>query len=296
MKATVEGFPQDKLIEAGLNANDAIFLDWFTYWWSSNTMSYRMCKGVAFAWLDREYVMKQLPIIGYRRPDDVSRHLSRLVKLGMMERKTLAMGKGKGSRSHYRPTPKVYQLKYNANPTLMDSPESAHVKTGDAIDVQNPVSLNGYRRAKSGAPDTTIKRDTTTNNIAGASRTAEENTGNSEPKRPAPMKDELAAQYEAAFTHITPMESWASIPKERKHLNDLAKRTRRLQTVTAYESEGELANDLMKTFHQMIEQGRTQYWAGCPFVPSALSARWDAVVDRVRDTVDERAQAVYNPY
>jgi hypothetical protein len=105
-------------------------------------------------------------------------------------------------------------------------------------------------------------------------------------RSPGTLKDSLAADYESAFTSQTPLESWKSIPKERKHLVDIAKRTRRLVESTPYESEGELAGAIMAEFAELRRIGRGDYWRLCPWVPSALTARWDVVIEKIRQKVE----------
>ena len=100
------------------------------------------------------------------------------------------------------------------------------------------------------------------------------------------MRDELADAYQSAFTAETPAAAWKSVAQERKHLNDLAKRTRNLAEVTGTD-EQELAKRLLNTYWEIRRTAKTEYWRGAPFTPSALTARWDAVVEQLKREHDD---------
>lgn len=113
------------------------------------------------------------------------------------------------------------------------------------------------------------------------------------PRDLSPMRDELANQIQAAFTHRTPAAAWKSIGQERKHLADLATRVRRLSEVTGAPPE-RLAADLLTEYDELRRTGRGDYWRGAPFIPSALVARWDSVVESLRQRSElEAAEVVF---
>jgi len=108
----------------------------------------------------------------------------------------------------------------------------------------------------------------------------------------SPLKDELADQYQQAFASQTPSTAWKSIAQERKHLNDIAKRTRRLSAATG-RSEQDLAGDIMTTYAEARRTGKGEYWRNAPWTPSALTARWDQIIERMRQSAEVEEALVF---
>jgi hypothetical protein len=104
------------------------------------------------------------------------------------------------------------------------------------------------------------------------------------------MKDELAQAYQSAFISEVPAESWQSIPKERKQLTKLAKLTRGLASVTAMSAES-VASAVLAQYAHMRTHGRGDFWRKAPWVPSALVARWDQVVEALRQRWESEQEA-----
>lgn len=152
-----------------------------------------------------------------------------------------------------------------------------------------PVSYHDHTGTISVSPNR-IEKNRIEKNTSSASAVAEAVTKQpgTPPRKPASLKDPLAADYEQAFTHEVPLETWKSIPQERKHLVDLAKRTRRTVATTPYETESELAGAIMAEFSRQRRTGRGDYWRKAPFIPSALTARWDQVIESLRQNYDSQ--------
>lgn len=108
----------------------------------------------------------------------------------------------------------------------------------------------------------------------------------------SPLKDPLANSYQNAFTARTPASAWKSIPQERRHLNDLAKRTHRLAGATGGAPE-QLAAKVLAEFAEMKRIGRSEYWRNAPWTPSALTARWDAIIESMSQNADAEEVMIF---
>ncbi|WP_300259899.1 conserved phage C-terminal domain-containing protein [Clostridium sp.] len=67
MKYTIHGFSQKKLIEAGLDNDDALILSVIKDMYSSKNMQFQIIDGERFIWIDQGYLLEQIPIIGTQR-------------------------------------------------------------------------------------------------------------------------------------------------------------------------------------------------------------------------------------
>jgi hypothetical protein len=99
------------------------------------------------------------------------------------------------------------------------------------------------------------------------------------------MKDPLADYYQNRFIERTPAEAWKSIPQERTQLNKLAKNTRQMVSVTGFEDEIELAESILSMYERMKQTSRERFIRDGPWTPSGLVARWDQVIESMRQTV-----------
>lgn len=99
------------------------------------------------------------------------------------------------------------------------------------------------------------------------------------------MKDPLADHYQNKFIERTPAEAWKSIPQERAQLIKLAKNTRQMISVTGFEDELELAESILSMYERMKRTSRERFIRDGPWTPSGLVARWDQVIESMRQTV-----------
>ena len=110
MKLSILGFSQQSLCKIDISAEDLIFLDWFIYFYASGKMEMVTKKGKHYGWINREYVLEQLPFLKISNPDSVTRFFTRLVKRGLVERITQQNPGQNGRRSFFKPTELVYDL------------------------------------------------------------------------------------------------------------------------------------------------------------------------------------------
>ena len=87
MKYTIHGFSQKKLVEAGLDNDDALILSVIRDMYSSKNMQFQIIDGERFIWIDQGYLFSQIPIIGSQRK--LQRKLKALCDENYLERRLL---------------------------------------------------------------------------------------------------------------------------------------------------------------------------------------------------------------
>lgn len=87
MKYTIHGLSQSKLIEAGLDNDDALILSVIRDMYSSKNMQFQIIDGERFIWIDQGYLFSQIPIIGSQRK--LQRKLKALCDENYLERRLL---------------------------------------------------------------------------------------------------------------------------------------------------------------------------------------------------------------
>ena len=105
MKYTILGFQQEKLLEFGLDTNDALILSTIKDMYSSKSVEYKIINNDRFIWVNQSYLINQIPIIGAKR--NLMRKLKQYEELGLIERKMeYKKGETKGSFSYINLTSK----------------------------------------------------------------------------------------------------------------------------------------------------------------------------------------------
>ncbi|MFR5096416.1 MAG: conserved phage C-terminal domain-containing protein [Clostridium perfringens] len=87
MKYTIHGLSQSKLIEAGLDNDDALILSVIKDMYSSKNMQFQIIDEERFIWIDQGYLFSQIPIIGSQRK--LQRKLKALCDENYLERRLL---------------------------------------------------------------------------------------------------------------------------------------------------------------------------------------------------------------
>ncbi|EOU1739841.1 conserved phage C-terminal domain-containing protein [Clostridium perfringens] len=87
MKYTIHGLSQSKLIEVGLDNDDALILSVIKDMYSSKNMQFQIIDGERFIWIDQGYLFSQIPIIGSQRK--LQRKLKALCDENYLERRLL---------------------------------------------------------------------------------------------------------------------------------------------------------------------------------------------------------------
>ncbi|MDQ0150700.1 conserved phage C-terminal domain-containing protein [Eubacterium multiforme] len=85
MKYTILGFQQEKLLEFGLDTNDALILSTIRDMYSSKSVEYKIINNDRFIWINQSYLLNQIPIIGVKR--NLKRKLKQYEELGLIEKK-----------------------------------------------------------------------------------------------------------------------------------------------------------------------------------------------------------------
>jgi len=86
MKYTIEGFSQEKLIEFGLDAIDAIILRWLVDFSQTGQMKEKTIKGKRFFWINYQTILDELPILGIKSKDGLSKRINKLIKVHILEK------------------------------------------------------------------------------------------------------------------------------------------------------------------------------------------------------------------
>jgi len=156
LKHNVLGFQQAKLIENGLNVEDAFVLRVIKDMYSSATMEFKDFDGIKYMWINYSYLLDQIPIVGSKR--NLMRKIELYGKEYLLLRTLEKSRKGKkGNFSYISPTPKLDALQ---DYDLMTESHKGYDKIAQPLG-QNRISLMTESHKK----DTSIKdpsvKDTT---------------------------------------------------------------------------------------------------------------------------------------
>lgn len=277
MKKKLFGYTQSAMIELGLNLRDLAFIDWFVHWYSSRRMKMiNVDDSGYYGWINREYVIEQIPMLGLTHVQSVTKMLCKLVDSGVLERVVVQSNEGRGSNAFYRPSPLVFDLKH-------DSDDGKPVDNSD----QQPEKVAETPRpaTQTGCPNTSIRETNTTireNMSAEALDPAPPAIVSQQPEKNreiAPLKDTTSAMWEAALTAIQPSDTWGDYGKERKHCGYLAKRSRGMLQQSPYESMEELIQAVIEEFRKLKRNAKQSdaYWSNAPYTPSSVMTRWPQI-------------------
>lgn len=67
MKYTIEGFSQEKLVEYGLDAKDAILLRWIVDFYNTGKMKIYELEGKRYFWVHYKTLIKEIPILNIKK-------------------------------------------------------------------------------------------------------------------------------------------------------------------------------------------------------------------------------------
>ncbi|MGL4572887.1 MAG: hypothetical protein ACRDCB_06040 [Clostridium sp.] len=87
MKYTVHGLQQEKLIELGLDNDDALILSVIKDMYSSASIEYEIIEGDRYIWLNQSNLAKQIPIVGSLRK--IQSCIKNIEDIGLIKRKVL---------------------------------------------------------------------------------------------------------------------------------------------------------------------------------------------------------------
>lgn len=98
MKNTIQGFNQSKLVEFGLDSDDALILRWFVDFKDSNKMTSKIIDDEKYYWIKYEGILEDLPILRLKTKDALYRRLKKMDKCQILKHKTV---KENGTYSFY---------------------------------------------------------------------------------------------------------------------------------------------------------------------------------------------------
>lgn len=136
MKYTIEGLQQDKLVEWGLDGNDAIIIRYVIDFWNTQKMVMITHDGETFFWLNYKHLLENLPILQIKSKDSIRRRFSKYENCGLMKH---YCKKEQGSFSCYKFTEKLDELIYKntskktcSEPPLTGNPLTAKPDANDS--------------------------------------------------------------------------------------------------------------------------------------------------------------------
>jgi hypothetical protein len=85
MKYTIEGFSQNVMMELGFDCVDAVILRWIVDFFNTGKMKHLVYEGKAYVWINYQYVLDSLPLLGITNRRVLARRLDRICESGLME-------------------------------------------------------------------------------------------------------------------------------------------------------------------------------------------------------------------
>ncbi|ADX42580.1 hypothetical protein [Tetrasphaera phage TJE1] len=121
---TIQGFSQQRLVENNLDPIDAVLLRWFVDFYASGAMSMiANANGVCFGWVKYSRVIEELPCLGLKTSDSVSRRFRKLVDCGVLDHYHHTVG---GSFSTYKPSRKMLSFVSSTPPDEKSEGPTSH--------------------------------------------------------------------------------------------------------------------------------------------------------------------------
>lgn len=296
MKSIIHGYSQKIAHKNGVTLKELCFLDWFHFWYNSRKMHGVYTQGNWYGWVDREYVMRQIPLLGLTHPDSVTRLVTNMVKKGLLDRLIRPNEGKRGTRLFIKPGPLLYALGGgdefdNAEPPPQDDDYQTE-SPAKQDDQQTQLSAKDAQLA-----DATVCSDTTTKIYT----TPVLYTGASDAGKPASVEDtpltelseedrELYHILKASFLSQVTGGKFTNWPKESKGL----KRLLRYSTTFAVDNRSDWLQALLEAFLKLVE-GHDRFWSNQPFLPSVLAS--DGIFPRVHKemmgSIKDKAVADY---
>jgi hypothetical protein len=123
MKFTINGFSQEKLIEHGLDAQDALLLDWLSDLISSPKIKTVQHDGFIYYWIKYDAVLEDLPILTVKNTKGIGKKFLELEAKGLLVKRIVR--DINGSFSYFRFTDAVHDMKRSESKTKRHCPEKS---------------------------------------------------------------------------------------------------------------------------------------------------------------------------
>lgn len=280
MKTIIHNFSQGIAIQYNVTLQELCFLDWFDYWYGSGKMHGVYSDGNWYGWVDRKYVIRQLPLLGITHADSITRLITGMVQKGLLERLVRPNEGKRGTRLFIKPGPLLHALRGgdefdNGFPIPEEDDQQTETPTKHD-DHQTQMSAEQAR-----PPDANVCSDTTTKIYT----TPIIHTGVSDTGKPASVEDtplpelpeedrELYHALKESFLSKVVGGRFTNWPKEAKGM----KRLLRYSEQFAVDNRAEWLQALLEAFLKLVD-GNDRFWSQQPFLPSVLAS--DGIFPRV---------------
>lgn len=286
MKYGVMGFSQEQAIIHGVTWKELLFLDWFLYWYQSGSMHEVNVNGKKYGWIDREYALKQLPLIEISSPNALTKFIARMAEKGLLQRVRRSNEAQRGSRAFYAPGPLVKEIalvpaavRYQERQEEIDYMDDQHTYeiAGNADHQSDGIVETPRPPIPSDCSYTPTEIYTPSDkNIpaiipdAGKPASVEDTplTELSEEDR------ELYHILKESFLSQVTGGKFTNWPKESKGL----KRLLRYSTTFAVDNRSNWLQALLEAFLKLVGS-HDRFWSNQPFLPSVLAS--DGIFPRV---------------
>lgn len=285
MKDRIMGFDQQLAHENGVSLNEICFLDWFFRWYSSGKMIGAYDGKHWYGWIDRGYVMEQLPILNLGHVNSVSRFVTGMVQKGLLIRMVRPNDGKRGTKTFVRPGPLADALRHIEDfhqTEAFDEDDQQTQALGEQAD-----HLTVELAESGGPPNPRVSSNNLSKNNNLLGRDIYPDTG-----KPAPVDDdtrlsefpeedqELYHAMKESFLSKVTGGAFSNWPKESKGL----KRLLRYSRTFAIDNRSEWSQALLESFWRLID-GRDRFWSNQPFLPSVLAS--DGIFPRVHKEMAE---------
>lgn len=134
MKFTIFGFSQNKLVEYGLDTNDAMILRWLVDFAATGKMKKTIENKEVYYLVQYEAVIKEFPVMGINSIKAITNRFEKYVKNGLLKRLVKRGGRGRGCVSCYALTELITEMMYenNQNISMISSSEKAEITTSES--------------------------------------------------------------------------------------------------------------------------------------------------------------------
>lgn len=159
----IHGFQHDKLMELGLDNDDALILRAIKNMYSSATIEYKIIDGDKFVWVKQDFLVQQVQLIGSKRK--IVRRMEVMQEKNIIDTRTVYSRKGrKGTYYYVRLTPTADYLTKRTNDKTSDGEDDQ--ATECHLNGMTERHLNGMTKRHSKdtqeTRDSQERRDTTT--------------------------------------------------------------------------------------------------------------------------------------
>lgn len=138
MKYTVEGFNQEKMVEAGLDCTDAMLLRWFVDFAISGRMKEKMINGKSYYWVLYRHVIEDLPLARINDKTALSKRFKKLVSAHFLDHIFVKEG---GSYSYFGAGPALAELLSSLPPSdSKDGPPQAEKSDPLLLKSKTPIA------------------------------------------------------------------------------------------------------------------------------------------------------------